>query len=1232
MRLEDVTPGAQLTGVMGAAPVTVVQATWIGGNALRLTYRTDTGKLDERLLYRDHEPRIDVVKQAAYDLSADGAEFKLAAEALRIRMAGRFDPMLAVHTSDLEPLPHQIQAVYGELLGRTPLRFLLADDPGAGKTIMAGLYIKELMLRGDLERCLIVAPGGLVEQWQDELRDKFGLNFELLTRQLADAEPPTAERTVFTRHKLLIARMDQLSRADDLRDQLDRSDWDLVVVDEAHRMSAHYFGSELKKTKRYQLGELLGRHTRHLLLMTATPHSGRDEDFQLFLALLDTDRFEGRYRDAVHTVNTDGLMRRMVKEDLKTFDGRPLFPERRAYTVAYQLSDAEQDLYEAVTQYVREEMTNADKLKEAGDLRRGATVGFALTVLQRRLASSPEAILKSLERRHKRLEKRSNELRYGDFSGEDKNLAARLRDLLGKDPTESDLNDFGSDGDDLPGGEAEDAEAEIADAATAARTIAELDKELAILADLTEIARRVRRLGTDKKWTELRGILTETMLAPPTGSAPDPAADRAFPDPEGVLPGLGDYLPGKGAVPGQHALPAVHSSTAREQAPASQAVSKIIIFTEHRDTLEYLSERIRDLLGRSDAVVTIHGGVRREERRRVTELFTQDKDVWVLVATDAAGEGLNLQRAHLMVNYDLPWNPNRIEQRFGRIHRIGQTEVCHLWNLVADGTREGMVFLQLLTKIEEQRKAYHGKVFDVLGEAFEGQPLKDLLVEAIRYGNRPEVRARLHEVIDKTVGAGLDKLIAERAAYSDIFAIADLEKWRARMDEANRRRLQPHYISAFFREAFKQLGGRLAERESGRYEIRHVPADIRDRDRQAGTAPAPVLPKYERVTFDKSLVHPEGKPKADLLAPGHPLLDAVTDLIIERYGTLLKQGTMLADRHDPGTEPRLLLAVTHEITDGHDLARTITKKFGFVEVDAQGPLGVRSAGEARYLDYEPMSDPERMVVTPLRDAPWLAAGVETIALDWAVTEGMPEELARTRDLVATRVAQVRRLVKQRLIGEINYWDMRHAALLDDQAAGRSLKTKPETAYARARDLERRLEKRLADLDRDEELIARPPAISAAALVVPQGLLAKLLGDSGRALFPRGDTTATERRAVDAVLAVERRLGRIPREMAHNNPGYDIESRCTDGHLIFIEVKGRVEGAEEFWVTRTEALHGKNSAARSRLAMVSVHPAGPESDAVRYIVDPFRDVDFGDFAATGMIGNWLKEWERGVDPV
>jgi superfamily II DNA or RNA helicase len=1039
---------------------------------------------------------------------------------------------------------------------------------------MAGLYIKELMLRGDAERVLIVTPGSLTDQWQDELAEKFGLRFELLTRQLADAQPAAAgpDAGVFVRYPLLIARMDQLSRSDDLREQLDRSDWDLIVVDEAHRMSAHYFGQELKTTKRYQLGQLLGRHTRHLLLMTATPHTGKEEDFQLFLALLDGDRFEGRYRDAVHSVDTEGLMRRMVKEELLTFDGKPLFPERRAYTVPYPLSRAEQDLYEAVTQYVREEMNRADKLKQEGDTRRSVTVGFALTVLQRRLASSPEAILRSLERRHRRLELRRREMAASaTVSPLEQSLRDRLAGLLGKDVPEA-LDDL----DDLPSSEVEEIESDVVDAATAARTIAELDKEIALLADLEELARRVRHSGTDRKWTELRDLLSDNTVI----RAPD-----------------GD-------------------------------VRKIIIFTEHRDTLTYLTERIRSLLGRPEAVVTVHGGVRREERRKAMEIFSQDAACQVMVATDAAGEGLNLQRAHLMVNYDLPWNPNRIEQRFGRIHRIGQTEVCHLWNLVADGTREGAVFQRLLEKLEQQRQTYKGKVFDVLGEAFEGQPLRDLLLRAIRYGDRPEVRAQLDQVIDARVGEGLDKLIAERAAAHDVLARADLEKWRAQMDAARARRLQPHYIRAFFLAAFKLLGGTMAERETGRYEIRHVPGAIQERDRQIGLG-APVLHTYERVTFERDLTRPRGKPRADLLAPGHPLLDAVTDLIIERYGPLLKQGAILVDRHDRGDQARLLVAVTQEITDGHDPARTIAKQFGFAELSHSGAT---AAGQARYLDYQPAEATERAAAGPaLLSQDWLRAGADRLAVDWAVEHDIPELLDRTRQLVTQRTAQTRRLVKQRLTQQINHWDARHAELLEAETAGRQLKIRPETAFRRARDLEGRLERRLEDLDRDADLAPKPPVVAGGALIVPQGLLDGLLSQNDESPSLPRDTTETDRRAIAAVMAAEIALGRQPVQMPHNNPGYDIESRNDEGHLIFIEVKGRIFGAEDFWVTKTEALTGKNAATGFRLALVSVHPDGPELDEVRYITDPFRDIDFGDFTATGIIGDWNKEWGRGGDP-
>jgi superfamily II DNA or RNA helicase len=1167
-KLEELTPGARVSGVLVGSAVTVVDATWHGSNAVTLTFRDDTGRVDQRLLYRDHEPSLSVESASrAYAFDGHPALFRLAAEGLRIRMAAQFDAMLAVTTSDLDPLPHQIKAVYGELLPRTPLRYLLADDPGAGKTIMAGLYIKELMLRGDLARCLVVAPGSLVEQWQEELLDKFGLHFDLLTRGMVDA---TIDGSVFDHHRLLLARMDQLSRAEDLQSQLERSDWDLVVVDEAHRMSAHWFGAELKTTKRYELGRLLGRVARHLLLMTATPHAGKEEDFQLFMALLDADRFEGRYRDAVHSVDTDGLMRRMVKEELLTFEGRPLFPRRVAETVKYKLSGSERDLYEAVSQYVRQEMNRAEKLKAAGEGRRGNTVGFALTVLQRRLASSPEAILRSIERRRRRLEKRRQET-LAMRGAADTSLERRLAELLGRtaDVSEDTL-------DDLTGEEREEVEEQVVDAASAAQTAAELDKEIDILADLEELARRVHRAGTDTKWTQLRSLLLD-----------------------------------------ERSMYGVDGSR-----------RKIIIFTEHRDTLHYLVNQIRDLLGRDEGVVAIHGGVRREARRAAQERFAQDRDTLVLVATDAAGEGLNLQRAHLMVNYDLPWNPNRIEQRFGRIHRIGQTEVCRLWNLVADDTREGAVFLRLLDKIEEQRRAYGGKVFDVLGEAFEGRPLRELLIEAVRYGDRPDVRARLNQVIDAEVATGLDRLLRERALHHDALADTDVRELRLRTEEACARRLQPHYVQAFFSEAFRLLGGRMAAREVGRFEITHVPAEIRDRDRLVGLG-APVLRRYERVCFEREQVNVAGKPKAALVAPGHPLLDAAVDLVVERYSSLLKQGTVLVDGNDSGDEPRLLVALTQRITNGHNPARTVSKRFDFVEIRRDGTA--EPAGPAPYLDYRPPADDETPVLAGLLDDSWLARDPERAAISWAVEHGIVGHLAEIEERTRIGVHRTRTHVRQRLTQQINYWDARHAELLDQQAAGKTLKIRPETAQRRARDLERRLEKRLAELDADAALRPLPPVVAGGALVVPQGLIDRLTGWRDQPVPTYAQNTAeVDHRAVAAVMAAERRLGRTPEEMPHNNKGYDIRSLTPDGHWVFIEVKGRILGAEDFTVTRNEVLYGKN-AGRYRLAMVSVHHDGPEQDEIRYLADPFQGVEFGDFAADGIRGIWAEMWARGYAP-
>ena len=407
-RLEELLPNAAVRGVRPDCLVTVVGATWYGSDAVELTYKDPEGHVANMLVYRDDEHRLEVVERGRpWSFDGDGDLFRLVSEALRIRLAHLFDPVMAVHTSLIEPLPHQITAVYETMLPRQPLRFLLADDPGAGKTIMAGLLIRELIARGDLQRCMIVCPGSLAEQWQDELYRRFQLSFEILTNDKLEA---SRTGNWFSENNLVIARLDKLSRDEDVQQKLKSPEcqWDLIVVDEAHKMSATFFAGEVKFTKRYRLGQLLSTLTRHFLLMTATPHNGKDADFQLFMALLDGDRFEGRYRDGAHTVDVSDMMRRMVKERLLKFDGKPLFPERIAYTAPYKLSDSEARLYEEVTKYVREEFNRADSLEND---KRAGTVGFALTILQRRLASSPEAIYQSLRRRRERLERRLRELR-----------------------------------------------------------------------------------------------------------------------------------------------------------------------------------------------------------------------------------------------------------------------------------------------------------------------------------------------------------------------------------------------------------------------------------------------------------------------------------------------------------------------------------------------------------------------------------------------------------------------------------------------------------------------------------------------------------------------------------------------------------------------------------------------------------------------------------------------------
>ena len=971
--LSEIVKGVRVRGIAGDSVATIKDAEWHGNSVLSVTYKTDQGALGEAMLYDFDEDNYVIEEPRAWTFDADPNDLRLVSEAYRIGLAHLFDPYLAIRTSSIEPLPHQISAVYQEMLPRLPLRYVLADDPGAGKTIMTGLLVKEMIARGDLKRCLIVAPGNLVEQWQDELWRKFDLKFSILTNEVLES---SATGNAFNDIDFCIGRLDKLARNDDIQEKLKATSWDLVVCDEAHKMSATNFGGEFKPTKRYRLGQLLGDATENLLLLTATPHNGKPADFRYFRALVDKDRFAGGNRvknlsghssvnpamqlpgSFVLDCDVSDVMRRLVKEELLKFDGRPLFPERLAYTVEYELSPAEKELYDLVTQYVTEEFNRADCL----DGKRRNSVGFALTILQRRLASSPEAIYQSLRRRRERLESKLADA---------KNAASGRVSYSDKwriDSDDFDEDDFGSD-------EYEEMEDDVVDTASAAATVAELQTEIATLRMLERKANDVRMSGEDRKWDELSKLLQD----------------------DSNMFGAGGR---------------------RE---------KLIIFTEHKDTLNYLTGKIGSLLGDSGAVLTIKGGMTRDERHRAEEMFKQDASSRILIATDAAGEGINLQRAHLMINYDLPWNPNRLEQRFGRIHRIGQTEVCHLWNLVSTQTREGEVFRRLFSKLEVERAALGGKVFDILGRVtFEGKTLRDLLLDAIRYGDDPEVRARLDQVVDASLDTNAIKnLLKEYALTADVMDVSSVNVIREDMERMEARKLEPHFIQAFFMAAMERLGGHVEPREPGRFEVLEVPLLVQSAN--VGFDSGGVLRSYERICFDKASKEGPGLVPAELVCPGSPLLDALVNVLVGQMGSTLKQGCLLVDDGDFGCEPRLLLYIEDSILDGTALPdgtnRTVSKEFRFVEVDASGKL--RNAGYAPYLDYRGPRPSEATVARAIAaDQMWLKGDVEKRAVDFAIREIMPEHLKEVRSRRILQIEKVERAVDARLTDEANYWDGR----------------------------------------------------------------------------------------------------------------------------------------------------------------------------------------------------------------
>ena len=718
------------------------------------------------------------------------------------------------------------------------------------------------------------------------------------------------------------------------------------------------------------------------------------------------------------------------------------------------------------------------------------------------------------------------------------------------------------DEDDLCADEQEQLEETLVDQATAAKTLTELEAEVLVLQALKQMAMDVVVSGRDRKWEELSKILQEE--------------------------------------------PVVRDASGR--------VRKLIVFTEHRDTLTYLHQKVGNVIGIPEAVVAIHGGTPRDERRKIQEAFRVDPNVRVLVATDAAGEGVNLQTANLMVNYDLPWNPNRLEQRFGRIHRIGQREVCHLWSLVAGKTREGQVYRQLLDKLAAERSGLQGQVFDILGEVFEETSLKDLLLSAIRYGDQPEVQARLHQKVDSVFDIDhLRAVLARTALAQESMTAERLFTIKEDMERAEARRLQPFFVRSFFLKAFKEQNGSIYPREPGRFEITFVPEAMRQGDAtwsgRSQRNTTPVVKRYERVCFAKEDVPPkrQGQASASMIHPGHPLMLAVLDVVLKQHANLLRQGAILVDPADHGTNPHLLLLMTHEVRSGDDQA--LSKQLQFVRIWPDGTAN--SAGFAPHLDLQPIEESDRKLVDHLVREEWIHENVEPRAVAIAAASLVPEHL---RDVSERHVAQVDktlRAVQERLSKEIDHWTERWMKAKDDVREGKDARLNVENAQRMVMELAGRLDRRRAELQTLRHVTSATPLVLGGAVVIPQGLLCKLRGDSAPVGTFSQDASARRRIeeiAMRAVTLAEEARGHRVRNVASQKCGWDLTSYppMEGGKQLeprHIEVKGRAKGATTLTVTRNELLCALNQGDKYHLAMVFVG----EDDSVdgpHYVQNPF----------------------------
>jgi len=1032
-----------IKGPFWKEPVVVKKIEEIGNYIHIIGSTIQSNEHIDQLIRKDDFQKI-TVEEPLIDFTSDGEEVFLATEAERYKFASDFDPLLAINVSKIDPLPFQIEAVYGYILKLPKIRFLIADDPGAGKTIMAGLVHKELKLRGIIKRTLIIVPGHLKDQWRRELKEKFNEHFVVVDRNYFESfygENP------WERENQIITSID-FAKQKDILPSLQSVLWDLVIVDEAHKLAAYLYGKNLSKTERYKLGEVISRNSTHLLFLTATPHKGDPENFRLFLDLLVPGFFSTTELIEESLKNKDNpLFIRRMKEDMRDFEGKPIFTNRYPKTIKFHLSEKEARLYNQLSDYVISQYNLA--LNKIDKEKRKRNIAFALLILQRRVASSTYALLRSLERRKKRLEEL---LKEPEIPKEEINFD--LEEI--EDYEEQERWKWENKWETI----------------SLAETRNELEKEIETISHLINQAKEILNEECEVKLKELKQAIEEGFKK---------------------IKELGGN-------------------------------EKILIFTESKDTLEYLVNKIKSW---GYLVNYLHGGMKLEERIEAEKIFKQQTQI--MVATEAAGEGINLQFCHLMINYDIPWNPNRLEQRMGRIHRYGQQKDVYIFNLVANNTREGMVLAKLLDKIDEIRTALGSdKVFDVIGDVFYGKNLYQLILEAVANARSiDEIIKDIDIKIDENYIKRIKEILGESLATKHI----DYTRIEEIAQKAKEHRLIPEYVQEFFKRAIQKVGGEIKIRKDGLLAIENIPYEIREISREIDfkNKYGEVLRHYSKVTFDKETAFKN--PDAEFVSFGHPLLEAILILMERNYFSKLRRGAVFED--PSGKYNGILWIFEGEVKDGK--GEIAGKKLISLYDDGHK---LEEVNPSILWDFVPSKKESIDSISFQKEK------VENYAI--LAVEKYKQSLIEERKRQAEIKKKYGIKSLEYLIGEL---DAELAELYERQAKGENVGAVISNKEERKKQYEKALEQLKIEIEKELALTISKPKFLGAVYVRPKVEIPEM--------FPSEEI---EKIGMKIAIEYEKSQGREPEDVSKENLGFDIRSKGKD-EIRYIEVKARAdEGA------------------------------------------------------------------------